>query len=286
MEKCRICGSIKLVLSNKLPFFNVLRCETCDVRFADKLPTNKRVSEIYSKSYYVPWTDNTNEIPKSVEIMKRKTFKSYLSILSRYIDLKGIKILDIGCATGFLLDEAKKCGCDCWGVELNPFGAKVASMKHPNRIFTGIIEDSKYKNYFFDAIMMIDLIEHTKNPKILLKEVKRILKKEGYALLVTPNVGGLWSKMLGKKWTNYKEEHLYYFDKKSLKYLIEKLGFIFVYGQPVKKTLTLRYISNQLDTFKTPVLTSLVQIFKFLPSKVLDFTFTIETGDYLLVFKY
>ena len=283
MKKCLICNSTNVTLSNRLPYFDVMKCLNCEVLFTNKFPTSKKIIDIYSENYYSPWTDSAGTIPKSVELMKKKTFKAYLNLLPRYIKLKRKKLLDIGCATGFLLETAREKGCDCWGVELNPFGAKESSKKFPKKIFNGILENSKFKNDFFDIVTMIDLIEHTQNPLAVMKEVRRITKKGGYVLMVTPNVGGMWAKVLGKKWTNFKEEHLFYFKENSLKYMINKSGFKFVFGEAVTKTLTLRYIWKQLDTYKTPILTTATKLFKFFPSFVLDFPFPIKTGDYLAI---
>ncbi len=283
MKKCLICNSASITLSNRLTYFDVMKCANCEVLFANEFPTSKKIMNIYSVNYYSPWTDSAGTIPMSVELMKKKTFRAYLNLLPKYIKLKGKKLLDIGCATGFLLETAKEKGCDCWGVELNPFGAKESSKKFPRRIFNGILEKSKFKDGFFDIITMVDLIEHTQNPLAVMKEVLRITKKGGYVLMVTPNVGGMWAKVLGKKWTNFKEEHLFYFKETSLRYMINKSGFNFIFGKPVTKTLTLRYICNQLYTYKTPFLSTVVKLLRFFPNFVLDFPFPIKTGDYLIL---
>jgi len=285
MVKCNICGSKGSTLYGSFPFFSILKCNRCGIYFADKFPLEKKIEKIYSKSYYDAWSDGNGIIPLSVELMKKNTFRSYLDKLNKYKDFKKAKILDIGCATGFLLDEAKNRGCDCWGVEINPFGAKETQKKFPNRVFNGILENSKFKSNFFDIVTMIDLIEHTKDPVKVMNEVRRILKKGGYVVLVTPNVGGLWSKILGKKWTNFKEEHLYYFKDSSLKYLINKCGFKYIYGEPVSKTLTLGYICKQLNTYKTPILSNLVKILEHLPVTILNIPFPIKTGDYLVIIQ-
>jgi 2-polyprenyl-3-methyl-5-hydroxy-6-metoxy-1,4-benzoquinol methylase len=44
---------------------------------------------------------------------------------------------------------------------------------------------------------MQDVIEHVKNPLSEAKEIYRILKPGGIVFMVTPDVDGLWSKLLG-----------------------------------------------------------------------------------------
>jgi SAM-dependent methyltransferase len=47
----------------------------------------------------------------------------------------------------------------------------------------------------FDAVCVIEVIEHLENPRHLLRQLKRLLKKEGVILLTTPNASGLYSRI-------------------------------------------------------------------------------------------
>jgi len=277
---CRICGSKVVSLRYKKSFFDIYRCEGCGVLFAGKLPNKKRLADIYTEGYYAAWN-----ISQETEVMKRMTFSSYLSVLEDYVDLEKKSLLDIGCATGYLLCEAKKRGCDCYGVELNPYGFKEASKRFPGRIFGGKVEDAGYKDKYFDIVTMVDLIEHTTHPVLVLQEVRRVLKDNGCVLMITPNVGGGWARILGGNWTNFKEEHLYYFNSRSIKKLAQLAKMKVVFEKPVVKYLTLGYIYSQLMTYETPVLTQVARLFNRLPKAVKEISFPIMTGDFLVVMK-
>ena len=72
--------------------------------------------------------------------------------------------------------------------------------------------------------MYQDVIEHVTDPVEELKKVHRILKPKGVIFVVTPDVGGLWSKLLGRLWYHYKPvEHVVYFSEKTMKKALRNL---------------------------------------------------------------
>ena len=285
MVKCKICSSSKTFLYNNFPFFPVIACDSCGTLFAKNPPKEDRMDEIYSDTYYEGWKGVSNKLSDQTRDMKIYTFSAYLNLLKVNTSIKKTKLLDIGCATGYLLEAAKKEGADCYGVEVSPFGAKESNKKFPGKIFCGTLEGAKYQNNFFDIITMTDLIEHVIDPVSFLKEVFRILKPGGYILIITPNFQSWWSKILGKRWTNFKEEHLFYFSPESLKFLMNKTNFEIISEKAVSKYLNLDYIYSQFTVFPTPGLYHISRTFPLFPKAIRVKNFPIGTGDYLVLAK-
>ena len=67
-------------------------------------------------------------------------------------------------------------------------------------------EKLKFKKEYFHIILAIDVMEHIKKPDIAIKEISRILKKEGLFIMVTPNIDAQSRKERGKDWFAYKDE--------------------------------------------------------------------------------
>jgi 2-polyprenyl-3-methyl-5-hydroxy-6-metoxy-1,4-benzoquinol methylase len=283
---CKICSSDKTFFLYRLPFFKVYRCSTCGTGFANKKFTKEDFDRIYAESYYDSWKGTENKLSKDVKNqvknMKLKTFGNYLNLLKTN-SLKKKKLLDVGCATGYLLEKAKQLGYDPYGVEYSHFAAKEAAKRFPKKIFSGSLEQAKYKSSFFDVVTLIDVIEHVEDPQKQMKEVKRILKPNGHIIVVTPNLESLWSKILKSNWTNLKEEHIFYFTPSSLKFLIKKSGFEILYSSVVTKHLTLNYIYSHFKSYPTPILGTISELFKLLPNKVRNIPFPIKTGDYIIM---
>lgn len=108
----------------------------------------------------------------------------------------GLKILDIGCGTGetltFLdnyLDKPKLYGIDNSQVAIN-FAKKRG---HKNIRKVNALE-LPYKSNSFDYILLLDVIEHIEDDSSLLKEAKRVLKKNGRIIITAPALQFIWSE--------------------------------------------------------------------------------------------
>ncbi|MCC0674218.1 glycosyltransferase [Clostridioides sp. ES-S-0145-01] len=99
-------------------------------------------------------------------------------------------ILDIGCGTGASLNEIKNRykNADVYGIDLNKEISRIA--KNICKITTGDIEnvDLEYEEGFFDYIMLGDVFEDIKDSNKILKNIKKILKKDGFILFSISNI--------------------------------------------------------------------------------------------------
>lgn len=107
------------------------------------------------------------------------------------------KILEIGCATGFMSKYLRKeKNCFVYGVEYNQVQAEVAKSKADIVICGGIDEEKAQKqideyvknNGKFDVIFMSQVIEHIAYPNDVLIKLKEWLKKSGVLVISTVNV--------------------------------------------------------------------------------------------------
>ena len=152
------------------------------------------------------------------------------------------KILDVGCATGFLLDQARNGGWEVYGVELSAWAVDYAKNKLqlPN-ITQGSLKEAHYPANFFDAVVLKDVIEHLTEPKETLEEIRRILKPAGIICCNTPDIDSLVSKILGAKWWGIKQSHIFYFNKNNLATLFKATGFVPIKIRSHARTFTLNY---------------------------------------------
>jgi len=173
------------------------------------------------------------------------TFQKYLNIVSS-LGLKNGKLLDIGAATGFFMNLAKKRGFQVKGVELSDFAAKIARDKDLD-VVTGDLLSGNFLGESFDVITMFDVLEHVPDPKKLISEASRILKKGGLLLINTPDAQSLWARILGSKWQLIMPpEHIYYFSPKNLGKHLSNNGFSVKVSTKIGKRFTIQYIMKML----------------------------------------
>ncbi|MCK4330219.1 class I SAM-dependent methyltransferase [candidate division WOR-3 bacterium] len=152
-------------------------------------------------------------------------FREIITILS---PKKGERILDVGCGTGeFCYFLKKKYEVVPEGIDINEKALKIASSNYPDISFKNIKLKDMDKD-IYDAVTMIEVVEHLPKPLNTLRSIKRLLKKEGRIVVSTPNrwafLHKIKSAITGYDYL-YDPLHIQLFNHKSLLSLFLKAGF-------------------------------------------------------------
>jgi 2-polyprenyl-3-methyl-5-hydroxy-6-metoxy-1,4-benzoquinol methylase len=125
------------------------------------------------------------------------------SLQKELIKRKGqsARIIDIGCNEGDLLfvlshQFGKSYDIHLTGVDLSPLNIDFANKRkeyyhHTNCDFS--IMDANHLAFnpeHFDIVICSEVLEHMQEPAVTVKEIHRILKKNGLAVITSPNGGG------------------------------------------------------------------------------------------------
>src|SRR5437764_3238783 len=86
------------------------------------------------------------------------------------------RVLDAGCGSGRTLQELSRYG-DVHGIELNPEAAEVARSRGPFDVQLGRVEELPWDDSTFDLITCLDVIEHTPDDRVSLRELRRVCKR-------------------------------------------------------------------------------------------------------------
>jgi methionine biosynthesis protein MetW len=108
---------------------------------------------------------------------------------------RGARVLDVGCATGYLGAELTARGCAVVGVEADPAAARAAAAAaHCEQVVTGDVETADCRAALgglapFDAVVCADVLEHLRDPWEALRFLATLLRPGGRAVLSLPNTG-------------------------------------------------------------------------------------------------
>jgi SAM-dependent methyltransferase len=105
----------------------------------------------------------------------------------------GARVLDAGCGSGRTLQELTAYGAEIHGIELEPEAADVARSRGHGEIRIGRLEELPYADGWFDLITCLDVIEHTPDDRVALRELRRVSKAGGWLLVTVPAYPALWS---------------------------------------------------------------------------------------------
>ncbi len=261
--------------------FDLLHCNGCGLEFMHPQPSWEEIQNIYTSDYYATWDMKSGEAVSTAR-MKRLTFRRRLKELSAFSNSG--RILDIGTATGFFLDEVKSCGnFEPFGVELSEYAGNIARSKFgDSSIHIGTLETAPFPDGYFNAIAMSDLIEHVQDPRKILQRVHRLLAPGGVAMIMTPDVTSFSCRWMGPRWTHYKLEHLFLFSPQAMRLLAGELGFTVLSLTRARKVMTIKYLRDQLQTYRHPLLTPLSSLAMNLLAPWKNTPFPITMGEMLV----
>lgn len=145
----------------------------------------------------------------------------------RLLDLvpPGGRLLEIGCACGFLLIAARERGFAVEGVEVSTWAAAYARDNCALAVHTGCVEALDLPAESFDVVVMADVIEHLLDPRQTLRHIHRVLRPGGRLLLLTPDVGSPAARLLGPRWWGLLDDHYFYFSRRTLRRFLGEEGF-------------------------------------------------------------
>jgi len=111
-------------------------------------------------------------------------------VLLKSIAKKSEKILDFGCGEGTRLNWAAQHKKESLGLDISQKGIELARKKYPKLNFKKAdLEKVPLKDESFDLVYSAYVLEHLQSPEKVLKEALRLLKPNGYLLLIAPNYG-------------------------------------------------------------------------------------------------
>lgn len=146
----------------------------------------------------------------------------------------GETVLEIGSATGYVTRLLRERGCVVDLVELDQAAARQAAV-HARQAYVGSVEDVMLLQRIqsrYDTILFADVLEHLKDPRRVLKEVRAKLKPHGRILASIPNVAHWtvrWKLLRGQ--FHYEDiglldrTHLRFFTLKTTRELFEESGY-------------------------------------------------------------
>jgi ubiquinone/menaquinone biosynthesis C-methylase UbiE len=97
-------------------------------------------------------------------------------------------ILDAGCGTGDIAAQLMECGHEVWGVDIAEPMIRLARERcGSDRFRVGDLEQMPFEDNMFDAVVCLGVIEYLDSDEQALREMWRVLKPGGTAVIATPN---------------------------------------------------------------------------------------------------
>lgn len=122
---------------------------------------------------------------------RRRIIHSLVQKICNKLDKRDPRILDVGCGTGANLKMLATCG-RAEGVDISPQAVEFCRQRGLDSVKLGAIEHLPYENDSFELVTALDVIEHLDDDVAGLREMRRVLRRNGRLLLFVPAFMFLW----------------------------------------------------------------------------------------------
>ncbi|HVN86452.1 MAG TPA: class I SAM-dependent methyltransferase [Candidatus Binatia bacterium] len=161
------------------------------------------------------------------------------------------RLLDVGCATGFLLVAARDLGFDVQGIEPSHWAAEYARREFGLDVWRGVFEEAPIPGASVDVVVLADAIEHLTAPRAAVASAYRALAPGGRLLILTPDLGSWTARLAGVHWWGLLDDHYYYFDRRTLAQLLESEGFVVERQKSFGREFPLQHWLYKLSQYST-----------------------------------
>ncbi len=201
----------------------ILTCRDCGLGVLYPMPDNDEIASYYLDCFYTPEGNRFNPfVEKARSIIGRTRGK-----LLRNLMPNGGRLLDFGAGAGHFGTAMQKAGWDVVSLDI----ATQSKNESPDASF--IMEGDQPRLLFadntFDVVTLWYVIEHMRNPKKVLQEMRRVLRPGGILLLAQQNFKSCQARIFGPRWLILDPpRHLYQFTPDNLRQMTEKEQFEFI----------------------------------------------------------
>jgi 2-polyprenyl-3-methyl-5-hydroxy-6-metoxy-1,4-benzoquinol methylase len=194
----------------------VIDCLDCSLAFLSNFdhisPSHYENSGMWDKSVIDvnEWIENTKK-----DDLRRASFLKNLA--------EDKSVLDIGTGNGNFLTEIRSVANEVVGIE--PEKRLAESFEKRNLKILGSLEEVKTK---FDLVTMFHVLEHVPDPINFLESAKNTINQDGTLIIEVPNLNDALLKIYDSHaFSNFTfwDNHLYTYNSRTLKTIIEKAGF-------------------------------------------------------------
>lgn len=236
----------KITTDHYSSFGCVVRCGNCGLVYLNPRFSKETIESAYAQLEDSDYMDQ-RECRGTNARLALETIKKFK---------RGGKLLDIGAATGYLLN-ASRVAFESFGVEPSKWACDFIGNYIKVKTHEGTFETADFPSDEFDVVSMVDVLEHFHDPKINLIKAAGIMKKGGLLYIVTPDIDSLSAKIMGRYWWGLRPAHLYYFSGKTLERMLREIGFEVVLRRSYGRMFSMAYWLSRLNGYPSIIYKSM-----------------------------
>lgn len=249
LKSCPVCGSEVIGKAlNVVDYFSseelfpLFDCHRCGFRFTNRFPPGDTIERYYDSPEYIAHSDTHRGLVNKLyhaarQVMVKRKVRlvaaavqkvvGSLNATSKIGESNGsVRLLDMGCGTGYFLHAAKKRGFAVSGIEkgrkareyaIGKFGLDVQG----EEAFWSIERES------YHVVTLWHVLEHLEKLNESIEKIKEMLTGKGIAVIAVPNHLAYDARFYKERWAAYDvPRHLWHFTPATLERLLVRHGLV------------------------------------------------------------
>lgn len=216
----------------------IVECTSCGQIYSNPYFTDAVLARLYSDAQYIEEPQLRNMAADYFREFRRAVGEKFGS---------SMRVLEIGCGNGFFLERLAAAGLtQIQGVEPSREALKTSPRSVRNKIHCGIFNPAMFPAASFDAVCCFQIFDHIRDPIKFVGGIRQILKTGGVLLAINHNIRAPITRLLGEHSPMYDVEHIYLFDRTTIRLLLEKNGFVVPQTSALWNSYTMEYVLKML----------------------------------------
>ncbi len=225
--QCPVCAATRIENHWNCGEFSFSRCCGCGHLYQNPRPLSGDLIDRYDEEYRDYEVENSQNFFTLMRFGLRDAgvFSLTAQHLADSERKSAPRAIDIGCATGVLVQYLNDLGWEAEGLEVCAPAAEYGIKHRGVPIHIDTLEAAGLESGAYDLIHFSHVIEHLPDVNAFLAEVRRICRIGGHVVITTPNRRSLQAWLMGSQWRSAIADHTHLFSTKELHLLLERHGF-------------------------------------------------------------
>jgi len=235
---CCVCGGKDFELLSQKEryglYMPVVICRECGLVQTNPRMTQESYNEFYQMEYRKLYLGK--DVPTDVFFRAEyNTGGVIFGYLTRNlgIEITNLFIVEVGCATGGILQYFKEQGNEVYGVDLDSQYIEFGKANYGLKLEVGTVDKVVQLHRNPDIVIYADVLEHILNPIAELTKLRETMKENSFLYIRVPNIKRLTTSYKRNFLRFLQNAHIYHFTPVTLNNVLRKAGYDFVCGNEV-----------------------------------------------------
>lgn len=197
---CNLCGADEpeelqvqegfriLSEGREIPFdVRTVLCPRCGLVYTDPQPDAAQLARFYAAQERDAFVETGAGPPVRIPGEGSRLDQARW-IEARVGPLAGLRVLEVGCYEGYLLELLARRGARCVGVEPSEAAARLARERFGLDVRTAAFEGAALGEEPFDLVVLSHVLEHLRDPHAVIARCRALLREGGALFVEVPNV--------------------------------------------------------------------------------------------------